>query len=614
MSMKDFFHRAQAPARCVGAHSVRGLVLDVWRLAFGLPGMRAVGGCISLLVLLSAGVAAPASSGNDVVFKALADELKRSMTLHLDELDRPYFVQYGVDDNITYSLTAAYGALVNADRNHSRVLHTQVRVGSPELDNSNFVGRGGGRVGGVTDLPTEDDYLALRQAIWRSTDKHFKDGVETLSQKRAYLKDRTVEDRPPDFSKAAPATAVRDRMTLSFKDAVWEDYTRRISAKFREFPHLESSEVSLLAGVENRYLLNSEGSQLRNGDTETVLRVSADALTDDGERLSDQLSYFAPTPEALPPMEEILADLVQMANRLAAARRAPILQDYTGPVLFEGQAATQLFRQLLARGITGQADAVGSQRRTSSGSDDLENRLGKRILPTSFQIYDDPRREKFRKYFLAGHYEYDDEGVPAQRVNIVVNGKLEGMVMGRAPTKQFALSNGHGRRGGGDSMRSAVGCLFIEATNGVSAAELKKQLRDAADGEGLKYGLRVEGIQSRSGGSGASGFFARGAARGGSRTVGDPISIYRVYVADGREELVRGCEFNSLEVQSLRRTLAAGNADTVTVQNSVIGATPSSSIIAPAILMGEVELSRIKQEAEKKPFLEAPLARKTVER
>jgi hypothetical protein len=90
--------------------------------------------------------------------------------------------------------------------------------------------------------------------------------------------------------------------------------------------------------------------------------------------------------------------------------------------------------------------------------------------------------------------------------------------------------------------------------------------------------------------------------------VGDPISIYKVYVADGHEEPVRGCEFNSVDVQSLKKIIAAGNVRSV--QNNVIGATPSSSIIAPAILIGEVELSRIKQEAEKKPILEVPHARK----
>jgi hypothetical protein len=85
--------------------------------------------------------------------------------------------------------------------------------------------------------------------------------------------------------------------------------------------------------------------------------------------------------------------------------------------------------------------------------------------------------------------------------------------------------------------------------------------------------------------------------------------IYKVYVSDGHEEPVRGCEFTSIDIQSLRKIMAAGNVRTV--QNNIIGVTPSSSIIAPAVLMGEVELSRIKAEPEKQPILEDPQARKS---
>src|SRR5262245_64095716 len=85
---------------------------------------------------------------DDVVFKALGDELKRSMSLHLEDLDKPYFIQYGVDDTITYHLAAAYGALLSSDRDHARVLRSHVRVGSHQLDNSNFASpRGGGGSG-----------------------------------------------------------------------------------------------------------------------------------------------------------------------------------------------------------------------------------------------------------------------------------------------------------------------------------------------------------------------------------------------------------------------------------------------------------------------------------
>jgi len=39
----------------------------------------------------------------------------------------------------------------------------------------------------------------------------------------------------------------------------------------------------------------------------------------------------------------------------------------------------------------------------------------------------------------------DDEGVPAQAVNVVVNGKLQNYLIGRTPIRDFPESNGHGR-------------------------------------------------------------------------------------------------------------------------------------------------------------------------
>jgi TldD protein len=551
-----------------------------------------------------------AETPENTVLKAIDDELARSMTLRLEGLDPPYFIQYEVADSTTHRVSASYGALLRSDQTRSRTLLSQLRVGSDALDNSNF---GGGRsgLGASTSLPTDDDYRAIRHAIWRATDSQFKDALEILTRKRAYLKDRNLEDRPPDFAKAAPTVAVKDRANLSFDRAVWEEYVRRISVRARDFTHIQNAEVDLVTGLANRYLINSEGSRLRDGQTETLLRITLEGQGEDGQWLSDHLSYFAPAPEQLPPANEVLTDLNRLGDRLGRAIRAPVLDDYAGPVLFDGLAATQLFRQLLGSGIIGQPDPVGSPRRSAQGGDDFDNRVGKRILPQTFQIYDDPRTAKYENSFLAGHYLIDDEGVSAQRVNIVVDGKLEGMVMSRTPTRRFAQSNGHGRRGGTDTPRSALGCLYVESTKSLNPEDLKKELLAAADGEGLKFGLRVTGLQSRTGGvgrgGGPAGRFRRGGG-GAARVVGDPIYVFKVYVADGHEEPVRGCEFTSLDVQSLRKILAAGKVRTV--QNNVIGATPSSSIIAPAVLVGEVELSRIKLEGERKPILDGPLIRR----
>jgi hypothetical protein len=561
---------------------------------------------LAVLWLSELGAASAAAPDSDPIFKALSDELQRSMTLRLEDLDSPYFIQYAVDDTVIERVAASYGALVRTEPSRSRTLQTVVRVGSFELDNSNFTGgRGGFGRRGSDELPLDDDYLPLRQAVWKATDSHYKSAVETLTQKRAYLKDRTIEDRPADFTKAGSVTSVQERLSLSFDRAAWEDYARRVSARFAQHQHIQNAEVRLTAGVENRYLLNSEGARLRSGYSETQLRITAEAQATDGERLSDQLLYFVTTPAQLPSLDKVLADVQTLADRLASLLRAPVLKDYTGPLLIDGAASPQLFRQLLARGVAGQVEPVGSQRRNVPGTEDLEKRLGKRVLPTFFHVYDDPRSPTFQGIPLAGHYLFDDEGVPAQRVEIVTNGKLQGMVMSRTPTKRFSQSTGHGRRGSTELPRSMIGCLYIESGETKNANALKKALLKAADDEGLEYGLRISALRSRDPTDAATFRFPRGGVP--NRGVGDPVAVYKVYVADGREELVRGCEFRSLDERNLRRILAAG--DVLFVDNNAMSTTPSSSVIAPAVLFEEMELTRIDRESEKKPILAAPHVR-----
>lgn len=540
----------------------------------------------------------------DPLFKALADELQRSMSLRLEDLDPPYFIQYAVDDTEVERVAAAYGALTLTMPTHTRTLYTHLRAGSMALDNANFVG-GRSAFGrrGAADLPLDDEYLALRQVIWRATDAEYRGAVETLTQKRAYLKERSTPDRPPDFTPAPAVTSIAARVELVFNRSKWEDYVRSVSAAFGRHRHIDSSDVRVVAGVENRYLINSEGTRTRSGTAEASLRIIAEAQAPDGERIADELEFTARTADGLPALEKAVSEVDRLAARLAEAIRAPILEDYTGPVLIDGGAAPQLFRQLLVRGLAGRPEPVGSQRRSTTPGDNLENRLGKRVLPTTFKVYADPRLEEFQGEPLAGHYHIDDEGVPAQRVDLVVGGKLQGMLMSRTPTKKFSLSNGHGRRASSELPRAITSNLFIESSETKSPEELKKALIRAADDEGLGFGLRIEGLQGRDAGEGSTRF-----RRGGTgRSVGDPVRVYKVHVADGREELVRGCEFRGLDERVLRHILAAGSRPFV--DSRVITSTPSSSVAAPAVLLEEVELTKIERESERKPHLPAPQAR-----
>ena len=228
-------------------------------------------------------------------------------------------------------------------------------------------------------------------------------------------------------------------------------------------------------------------------------------------------------------------------------------------------------------------------------------------MPRSFQVYDDPQAASLGQEYLAGHYAIDDEGVPAQRVEIVVDGRLKGMVMSRAPTREFPASNGHGRLIGRGSTRAAVGCLFVEATDGVPDEELKQALIEAARDQGLEYGLRVNSISGggvrQAGirpGRRAPGRFQFGGRAEAESPLGDPVTVYKVYL-DGREELVRGCEFGSLDVATLKDIVTAGNRPIVYNTGSATGA--PGSIVAPAVLFEELELFTIEEDRQTRPIM-----------
>ena len=213
-------------------------------------------------------------------------------------------------------------------------------------------------------------------------------------------------------------------------------------------------------------------------------------------------------------------------------------------------------------------------------------------------------------------YWQADLGSPSYTSPIVVDGRLKEMLTSRTPTSDSAKSNGHGRGAGRGGSQAAAGCLFIESREGLPPEELKQALIEAAKDQELDYALRITAIRSR-------GFSMRGGMSmrdmrsmfqrdqgGGMSPIGDPVCVYKVFVEDGREEAVRGCEFGEFEVSDLRDIIAAGNTPAVFNRGGSAGDASSQSVIAPAVIIEELDLFGIEEEREKQPFGEAPHTRK----
>jgi len=533
-----------------------------------------------------------AELAQDVILRAMVDELDRSLSgLALADLERPYFIQFGLTDYRQAAVAAELGAVTGRSDYRSRNLYTDVRVGSYELDNTNF-GGGYGAAGSGADLPIEDDYHAIRQAFWWAADRDYKNVVETLAKKKAFMEDKIIADKPPDFSRETPAVHFEPRLPLELDPMALEALALRLAAIFREFGEIQSSAVTVNAYVANKYLVNTEGTRLRTGQTMLAVSVSATAQADDGMKLSDSLSFFGRRWQDLPPAEDLERRCRELAARLIAVRQAPLLDGYTGPVLFDAPAAARVFQRQFGYSFAGGQRPLGSR----SDPEDLANKLNKRILPRFLNVVDDPLQTSIAGWPVMGSYQYDDEGVPAQAVKLVENGRLLTLLMSRNPSKEIRQSNGHGRAGWG-APSAAVGCLIVNADPALNDQALRQELLDYCADEGLEYGLRVAAL-----GEAGDGSAGRGRPRPGRGM--QPLVMYKVY-PDGREELVRGAEIARLDLKAFKRILAAGETPFVLNTSAAGGQT----FAVPALLFEELDLVKIDRDFDKPPIIPAPLTR-----
>ena len=90
---------------------------------------------------------------------------------------------------------------------------------------------------------------------------------------------------------------------------------------------------------------------------------------------------------------------------------------------------------------------------------------------------------------------------------------------------------------------------------------------------------------------------------------GTPRLVYRVDARTGEEELVRGVELVGTPLASVNKVLAT--SDQSRVFNGYCGAESGYvpvSTVAPAVLVGEIELQRVARANDRSPILPSPWA------
>jgi hypothetical protein len=248
-------------------------------------------------------------------------------------------------------------------------------------------------------------------------------------------------------------------------------------------------------------------------------------------------------------------------------------------------------------------------------SSELENRVGSHILPDWMDVVDDSTQTTFGGHTLLGHYLYDIEGVAPQPVTLVEKGVLKAFLLTRTPVfKDFPGSNGHARMSGsyGDQA-PGFGNLFIRASQTTPAAGMKQKLLDMCKERNKPYGILIRKLDFPSSAS-IDELRRLMQASGGGHAITAPLLVYRVY-PDGREELVRSLQFHGVTTRSFKDIVAASDENYVfdlidsNAPFALFGAgsfTTTASVIAPAVLFEELELTPVQEETPKPPIVPPP--------
>jgi hypothetical protein len=563
---------------------------------------------IATLALLL--VSSLAAQNQDVIFRALQDELSRnSEQLVMEDLEQPYYIAYTVDDYQLLEVKGSLGTLTNSRLDRGRYLTVDLRVGDYELDNTNFHSGWASVTPLFESIPVDNDYDALRNKIYLTTDQAYKDVLKNFSRKKAYLQSRVAKSRPADFVKMTAERLLDKPEQFDADRQAAEKLVTEATELLREYPLIVESELAVEAGIINQYFINTHGAQVLRGDRVYTIEMNLTGQDAAGEtvHLSDRL--IVQSSDELPDAKSLSAWARKLADRLNSFVAADTVEEYIGPVIIEGDAAGEFFRQLFVKNISNLPAPTYEDERFGSMFPEpaFGNKINRRVLPDFFNVYCDPTLKEYQGLQLLGHYEIDDAGIKSQRLQLVEKGKLRAVPLGTAPTKKIPMPNGHARGAVSKPVTGKASNLIFESSDQVSNEKLRQSLIELCQDVDMEYGLIIRKIRDLNAPDPDGGMRFFGMPQQDDAGLSLPLEVYKLY-PDGREVPVRGLEFANVTVRTLRDILQTD--DQQHLYNYLIADDYEmpASLVCPAILIEEMELGHREGKSQKPPVLQSPLA------
>ncbi|HEY4359140.1 MAG TPA: metallopeptidase TldD-related protein [Acidobacteriaceae bacterium] len=522
-----------------------------------------------------------AVTANDPLLTAMQQELAREKELLiLPGMQRPYFMEYRLEDLHSWNASANYGALTGEGESRQRVVRVEVRIGDYKSDSSSARGEGS-----LALAPQDNDTAALRYALWTATDEAYKNALRAYAAKQAALKRFQSPPTANDFTPAKSVVRLEPLLKLDIDREDWKHRIVEASGLYATAPEVNAfaadvqySSATISGLAVNRYTVNTDGTILRHGYGGYADSINVGGQAPDGMQLGRNNGTTAATAAGLESFAKLKQRTLDDLRSYNELRNAPVVdaEDYHGPVLFSGDAAADVFNRLFVPNVEADRPDMGTTARTQGA---YQSSLHSPVLPAFLTVMDDPTLQKFDGQSLVGAYSVDDEGVPVTPVTIVDRGKLVDYLIGREPVKDFPESNGHGRAALGQASHSKAGVIVVKPAEPLSSEALRAKLLALAKDEGRDV-YEVETL------------------------AGDlsPRLLYRVS-PDGKRSLVRGAVFDELDQRSLRSEVIAAGGDPWVSQT--ISPVPETTIV-PGLLFADIAVKRATEQQAKLPYYSPP--------
>jgi predicted Zn-dependent protease len=500
----------------------------------------------------------------NVILSSIKKEVDRSKSeLMIDKLKSPFFISYAIVDIKSMSASASLGSLLNSSQISRRTGVPFLLVGDYEKNNLGY----GDMYRMSRNICLENDPVGIATAIWQDLDDQYKNAAERYEAKMSTIRQLNIpaEDLAvADFEKTKSIQLILPVADYKQDKAYWEEYVKKASAALLKYPALTSSSISANNAINTCFYYDTENSQYVVSEPYYRIGLSVEAITADGQTLNDYFSIEHRLFERMPDVETFTKACETFTANFLKLLDAPMIDDaYCGPVLFESQPLVQsLFNYFMnQQALIARPKPVGGGFMNS-----LEMKMNKKVISRSLSIKSITGLQTYDGMPLEGYYPIDFEGVvPEPEFFLIENGVLKSLLNRRTPTKKVPNSNGHYRFGG---MMPQVlpGNILLTSNTIVPKADLKKKLIEAAKAEDLDYAFIIR------------------------RMSGNTIMAYKVYVEDGREELVRGAKLDGFALNSFKRRLSASGQNVAIniAANSVI----STCVVPDGIIFEELDITK----------------------